>query len=224
MPLLKEKDRKFLQEEFAKNLKDEVKLVVFTSDQDCQYCSQTVQIAQELAELSDLIKVEVHKVGDELSKKWGIEKAPVTVVTTNDSNANPRIKYIGIPMGYEFSSLVEDIRRMSRRDPEIDGEVADKLKQVDEPITIRVFVTPTCPYCPRAVGVAHKFALANPNITGEMVEAIEFPEWADQWGVSSVPHIVVNDDVQFVGAYPEEQFIDYVLEAYNHKVNGKSKN
>lgn len=224
MPLLKDRDRKFLIEEFKKNLKDEVKLVIFTSDQDCQYCPQTVQIAQELSELSDLIKVEVHKVGDDLSNAWKIDKAPVTVITTNDSNANPRIKYIGIPMGYEFSSLVEDIRRVSRKDPELDTEVADKLKEVDEPMTIRVFVTPTCPYCPRAVGVAHKFALANNNITGDMVEAIEFPEWADQWGVSSVPHIVVNEDVQFIGAYPEEQFIDYVMEAYNHIVEKKSKN
>ncbi len=219
MSLLKEKDRAYLKEEFKKNLKNEVKLYVFTSEEDCQYCDQTVEIAHELEELSDLIEVETLGLDSDKAKKWGIEKAPTTVVTSNGGSENARIKYIGIPMGYEFSSLVEDIRRISRNDPEIDPEVRKKLDSIDKPITIRVFVTPTCPYCPRAVGTAHKFALANKNITGEMVEATEFPAWADEWGVSSVPHIVINGDVQFVGAYPDENFVDYVLEAYKKQGN-----
>jgi glutaredoxin-like protein len=213
MPLLKDKDKAYLREEFKKNLKNEVKLYIFTSDDDCQYCDQTVQIAQELGETSDLIKIEELGLDSEKAKSWGIDKAPTTVVTLN-GNENARVKYIGIPMGYEFSSLVEDIRRTSRKDPELEPAVQKKLDEVDKPVKIQVFVTPTCPYCPRAVGTAHKFALANENITGEMVEATEFPAWADENGVSSVPHIVINGDVTFVGAYPDENFVDYVLEAY----------
>lgn len=76
-------------------------------------------------------------------------------------------------------------------------------------------MTPTCPYCPKAVETAHKFALLNRNITGEMVESLEFENEAEEAGVSSVPHIVINGDVQFVGAYPDEQFAEYVMEAYN---------
>ncbi len=214
MALLKDKDKQYLKDEFKKNLKNEVKLYVFTSEEDCQYCDQTVEIAHELQETSDLIKVEKLGLDSEKAKKWGIERAPTTVVTTNGGTEHSRIKYIGIPMGYEFSSLVEDIRRISRNDPEIEPEVQKKLEGIDKPVTIRVFVTPTCPYCPKAVGTAHRFALANKNITGEMVEATEFPAWADEWGVSSVPHIVINGDVQFVGAYPDENFVDYVIEAY----------
>ncbi|MCL4333301.1 MAG: thioredoxin family protein [Candidatus Thermoplasmatota archaeon] len=219
MALLKDKDKQYLKDEFEKNLKNEVKLYVFTSEEDCQYCDQTVEIARELQETSDLIKVEKLGLDSEKAKKWGIEKAPTTVVTTNGGTENARIKYIGIPMGYEFSSLVEDIRRISRNDPELEPAIQKKLEEIDEPVTIRVFVTPTCPYCPKAVGTAHRFALANKNITGEMVEATEFPAWADEWGVSSVPHIVINGDVQFVGAYPDENFVDYVLEAYKKKSN-----
>ncbi|EQB65562.1 MAG: glutaredoxin-like protein [Thermoplasmatales archaeon I-plasma] len=219
MALLKDKDKTYLRDEFKKNLKNEVKLYVFTSEEDCQYCDQTVEIAHELQETSDKIDVEVLGLDSEKAKKWGIDKAPTTVVTSNSGSEHARIKYIGIPMGYEFSSLVEDIRRISRNDPEIEPEVQKKLEEIDKPVTIRVFVTPTCPYCPKAVGTAHKFALANKNITGEMVEATEFPAWADEWGVSSVPHIVINGDVQFVGAYPDENFVDYVLEAYKKQGN-----
>ncbi|MCL4412789.1 MAG: thioredoxin family protein [Candidatus Thermoplasmatota archaeon] len=222
MSLLKDKDKKYLQEEFEKNLKEDVKLYVFTSKEDCQYCEQTVQIANELGELSDRIKVETHSIDSDKAKEWGIESAPTTVITQDSGKENARIRYKGIPMGYEFSSLVEDIRRVSKNDPELEPEIIKKLEDVSSPIKIQVFVTPTCPYCPKAVSVAHKFALANSNITGEMVEAIEFPTLADKWGVSSVPHIVINEDVQFVGAYPEENFIDYVLEAFKNKEKGSN--
>ena len=69
---------------------------------------------------------------------------------------------------------------------------------------------------PPPVGTAHKFALANSNISGEMIEAGEFSGDASEFGVSSVPHIVINGDVQFVGARSDEEFAQFVLEAYNH--------
>jgi predicted DsbA family dithiol-disulfide isomerase len=61
--------------------------------------------------------------------------------------------------------------------------------------------------------MAHKFAMASERITGEMVEAIEFPEMANRWNVMSVPHVVINEDVQFVGALPEEEYLKEVLKA-----------
>ncbi|MGC8663232.1 MAG: protein disulfide oxidoreductase [Thermoplasmata archaeon] len=215
MALISEEDKKYLMEEFEKNLKEDVKLYVFTvNDPSCQYCKESVDIANELASLSDLIKVLNYDLNSEIAKKMGIEHAPTSVVTDGNEYGS-RIRYIGIPAGYEFSSLVEDIMSVSKRNVKFDGHVKEHLEQVDKPIKIQVFVTPTCPYCPKAVRVAHKFAQYNDNITGEMIEAIEFPDWADKFGVSSVPHIVINEDVQFIGAYPEENFIEYVMEAYN---------
>jgi len=215
MALISEEDRKYLQEEFEKHLKEDVKLLIFTTkDPSCRYCNETVEIAKELASLSDLIHVENYDVNSDMAKKLGIEHAPTTVVTDDKLTYGSRIRYIGIPAGYEFSSLVEDIMSVSSRKVEFKGHVKEHLDEIDKDIRIQVFVTPTCPYCPRAVRVAHKFAQYNEHIIGEMIEAIEFPDWADKYGVSSVPHIVINEDVQFVGAYPEENFIEFVMEAY----------
>ena len=215
MGLISEEDKKYLKEEFEKNLKDEVKIYIFTvKDNSCRYCKETVEISQELATLSDLIEVKEFDLSSEEAKKMGIEHAPTTVIT-DGKNYGSRIRYIGIPAGYEFSSLVEDIMSVSKRKVDFDEHVKEHLDQIDSPIRIQVFVTPTCPYCPKAVRVAHKFAQYNDNVIGEMIESIEFPDWADKFGVSSVPHIVINEDVQFVGAYPEENFIEFVMEAYN---------
>ncbi len=212
MGYLRDEDKKYLKDEFAKNMKEEVKLLVFVGD-NCQYCSVASDIAKEVAELDSRIIFEEHTQGDELWNQYGLERVPTVVITDGDKYGG-RIRYVGLPSGYEFSSLIEDIIDVSRRTAEVSPEVMEKLSKVDKPVRIQIFVTPTCPYCPRAVRTAHRFAILNPNIIGEMVEAMEFPDWADKWKVMSVPHIVINEDVQFIGAYPDEQYIDYVLQAW----------
>ena len=50
------------------------------------------------------------------------------------------------------------------------------MRGLGRPVHIQVFVTPTCPYCPQAVRLAHQFALESDQIRGDMIEATEFPE------------------------------------------------
>ena len=214
MGYIGEKDKEFLRGEFEKYLKEKVKLLVFTGP-NCKYCNVATAIAQEVAELHNAIEFHGYKVDDEEANKYNVDHAP-TVVITDGEEYGERIRYVGLPSGYEFSSLVEDIVDVSRRNAEVSDEVKMQLDIIDRPIRIQIFVTPTCPYCPRAVRTAHRFAILNKYIISEMIEAIEFPKWADKWKVMSVPHIVINEDVQFIGAYPDEQFIKYVVEAYKN--------
>jgi len=77
-----------------------------------------------------------------------------------------------------------------------------------------VFVTPTCPYCPRAVVLAFKITVENPAIRASMVEATEFPHLANKHGVGGVPHTVIGASRQpMVGAYPENAAVEMVLAA-----------
>ena len=69
-----------------------------------------------------------------------------------------------------------------------------------------------CPYCGKAVRTAHLFSLVNNKIKASMVDSHCFPELAMKHNVSSVPHIVVNDNVSFVGALPEEEFLAKIME------------
>jgi predicted DsbA family dithiol-disulfide isomerase len=50
-------------------------------------------------------------------------------------------------------------------------------------------------------------------VTADVVEAQEFPELAERYGVHGVPKVVVNDAVEFVGAQPEARFLEHVLRA-----------
>lgn len=218
MPLIKDEDKKYLEQEFEKHLKNDVDLIVFTSDDgDCKYCKESVELADEVSQTSSKISLTVFNFekDKEAATEYGITKFPATVVTRKGEK-DGRIRYYGLPSGYEFGSLVDDIKNVSKWEVEISSKALEIINKIDKPVTIRVYVTPTCPYCPKAVGTAHKFAIQNPNITGEMMESLEFDKEAEEAGVSSVPHIVINGEVEFVGAYPDDQFAEYVLEAYKN--------
>ncbi len=212
MAMLSEKDAQQIREMFEQNLKDNVTIVFLGTNEkgSCQYCDVIEELLGEVSALSDKVSVEVHKDDKEIEEKYGFERTPGLAVVDAEGN-DYGIRYYGIPSGYEFSTLLEDLFMVSTKESGLSQATIDQLKKIDKPVNIKVFVTPSCPYCPKAVLMSHKFALANPNIVGEGVEATEFPVLSSANSVEAVPHIVVNDSHSFVGALPEVEYLAEVL-------------
>ena len=61
--------------------------------------------------------------------------------------------------------------------------------------------------------LAQHMAIASERVTATAIEATEFPDMAQAYQVSGVPKIVINDRVEFMGALPESQFLEAVLQA-----------
>jgi len=212
MGLLKDRDRKFLQSKFRTQLKGEVRLIVFTQEFECEYCEELRELSEEVASLSDKITVEIYdfQSDKELAKKWNVDKIPALLLFGEREYG---VRYFGLPSGYEFTALVDDIIDVSRGTSRLHPDVKKKLKQIRDHVHIQVFVTPTCPYCPLAVRTAHQMAIENQNILADMVEALEFPHLANRYQVMAVPKIVINDAASFEGAVPEHVFLEYLLAA-----------
>ncbi len=215
MGLISERDGKVIGERLGK-LANPVTLAVFTQEFECEYCRQNRELAEELAGLSGgKVRVEVRDfVADKTrADELGVDKIPAIAVL-GDGGIDHRIRFYGIPAGYEFMSLLESIDLVSRGDSGLSPASKDKLKQLDKPVNLQVFVTPTCPYCPRAVVLAFRMAVENPRVTASMVEATEFPHLANRYQVSGVPHTVIGNSPQpMVGAYPEAAGVEMVLAA-----------
>ena len=98
----------------------------------------------------------------------------------------------GSPAGYEFATLIEDIRMASRGTTDLSAATVETLNHLTTALRLQVFVTPTCPYCPRAALLAHKMALVSDWVTADAVDATEFPELADHYRVRGVPRTIVK--------------------------------
>ncbi len=211
MALLSEQDQEMLREHFAAHLAQPVELLYFGQTIACNFCRETEQILQEVAGLSDQIKVTVKNfVTDKtLADQYGVDKIPATVVLGAKDYG---IRYYGIPSGYEFTSLIEDVVAVSTGDAGLSDETLEALAAITEPVHIQVFVTPTCPYCPGAVRLAHGLAMASDLIRADMVESIEFPQLVNKYGVAGVPRTVINETVSLEGLAPEPLMVAKVLQ------------
>ena len=211
MPLLDEKTREEVAAELA-DLEKPVKLMMFTQDFECQFCKETRELCEEVAELSEKISVEIYDFVADKDKadEYGVDKIPAIVVVGAKDYG---VRFFGIPSGYEFMSVLDGIKTVAAGQVELMPETLAFLEELEEPLHLQVFITPTCPYCPRAVILAHHLAIASDKVTADMVEAIEFPHLAQKYSVMGVPRSVINETVHQEGAAPEPMLLERLKEA-----------
>jgi len=208
---------KQLQQAFD-GMEEQVQVLLFTSS-SCDYCDETKQLLDEVTALHDKLELSVHDIDQEpdTATRYNVTNAPGIVIAAKDEQdvKNQGIQFSGIPSGHEFNTLINDILLVSRRDSGLDAETRAYLKNLDQPLHLQVFVTPTCPYCPRAVLLAHQMAMENPTmIRAEGVEATEFPDLANRFNVRGVPKTVINAGAgMVVGAVPEQNLLAQIQQA-----------
>jgi glutaredoxin-like protein len=141
MAMLNEQIRASVASALA-DLKDPVSLKVFTQEMECQYCKETRELAEEVAALSDKISVEVYDFeADKLAvDELAIDKIPaIAVVGAKDYG----VRLYGIPSGYEFGTLIEDIKMVSAGDSGLSAATRGMLAKLTKSVRIQVFTTPT---------------------------------------------------------------------------------
>lgn len=154
MALLKDGDREQLRQEFGK-LENPVKLVFFTQALDCDYCPLTQQVLEELVGLSDKITLQKHNFAIDKDQvfQYKIARVPAVAVVRVETqivdgaektrDRDYGIRYYGVPAGYEFGALVNDVFDVSRGESGLSEQSKALLAQLQEPLHLQVFSTPT---------------------------------------------------------------------------------
>jgi glutaredoxin-like protein len=210
MGLIPEEHKQHLKEEFEKNLKGEVTILVFTQETECPFCKEARELAEEVGALSNKIKVEVYDFvkDSEKAKKYQIDKVPAIAVLGKKDYG---IRFYGLAYGYEFRPFTESIINVSRGATNLSEETKKKLASIEKPVRIQVFVSLTCPQCPLVTSLAHQFAIESDFIRADVVDIAEFPHLAQKYSVMGVPKTVINERTEFVGAVPEDLFVQQVI-------------
>ncbi len=202
-------------------MKEPVQILFFGSQDNCEYCADTRQLLEEVAAIDEKVSLNIYDLKDnaDMAVKFNVDRVPAIVIAAKDGDqiTNLGIQYSGIPSGHEFGTLINDIVLVSGRDSGLSLEVREFLRHLTQPLHLQVFVTPTCPHCPRAVLLAHQMAMENPTmIRAEGVEATEFPELANQFNVRGVPQTVINAGMgTVVGSMPEKNLLAEIMRAVN---------
>ncbi len=141
MALLSESDRRATQDRL-KVMENPVKLVHFTQEIECRSCPETRRLLQEVAELSDKLSLDVYNfhLDREEVAQYRIDKVPATVI---EGAKDYGIRFYGLPSGYEFATVVEDILAVSLGRSQLSAPTVERLRGIDRPLHLQVFVTPT---------------------------------------------------------------------------------
>jgi len=202
--MLSEGEKLSLQRKFGSGMKEDIGLVVFADD--TATAADLVDTANSLASLSPKIKVEVEKVVDGKNQRMRdmrIENYPVLVVTKGDFN---RIRYYGVPSGFEISPISDAIVELSASKAGLSQKARESLATVRRRANIKIFVLTTCVYCPIVARHAYRAAIESPRVTAEIIDSQLFADLAQRHAVMGVPKIILNDNTDITGAIQELDF------------------
>lgn len=192
-----------------------------------QYTETTEELFTEIANaVPEKVKLEILRYPEDeekiaqyyLSKPYGYPLMTSIILLDHEGN-DYGIRFYGIPAGYEFATILEDIIMLGNGDHGLNPRTVQELEKLPEGVRIWVFVTPSCPYCPRAARLAHQMAYASKNvIEGATIEAMEFEKLSQEWQVYGVPKIVIGLKENmglgsFEGAVPEPVFVSHIKNA-----------
>jgi thioredoxin reductase (NADPH) len=162
------------------------------------------QVIRAFRQLSGKINLREYDLDHELAKKWNVTSSPTLLIAPERFS----IRWLGAPMGEEARTLLETLILVGLGKSNLSEQSLNVIKKIDSPRNIKVFVSPTCPYCPQEAVNAVKAAVEMPELISlEIIDIQCEPELANQYAAQSVPQAFANDVLIGQGAQPEEVFI-----------------
>ena len=195
-PALKPEDRATLGRILRERMVDPVRLLHFTQTSAagpevglvCDNCRETLRLLEEFSALSPRLVLDVKDLHEEAeaARELALTRIPVTLVAAAGEE-RPRIRFFGLPSGYEFGVLLDDVLDISTHRQALTDKTVEALAALPAAVHAEVLTTPTCPVCPGVVRLTHRFAQSSPRVTADMIVVTEFPELAQRYQVMTVP-------------------------------------
>jgi len=203
-------DIKAALKEAFKELKDDVLIEVYTKiGVNDMFNGLAVDLINATAEASSKIKIKLYKVGDENSKNRNVHRPPTILIAPDKYS----IRYTGAPLGEEGRSLVQSIIMASTGQTLVSPDTKKRLQRLKEKRHVRVFVSPTCPYCPQQALYAVSAAIELKGlVSAEVIEIYENRDLAEKYSAMSVPRTFVGETLVSPGLQTEEYFAESLIE------------
>lgn len=165
------------------NLKEEVQLVVSLDESKASNDIQS--LANEIAELSDLVTV----TRDDAAST----RRPVMTVT--NPKKGTQLRFAGLPMGHEFTSLVLALLHSGGHPIKLEAETIEQIAKLDKKLDVEIFISLSCQNCPDVVQAFNMMSAINPDIRTTMIDGALFQDEVKSRDIMAVPSVFVNGEL-----------------------------
>jgi len=183
----------------------EVPLLLFTSPgKNEPYCESARKVIRSIRQMTSKVSLREYDLSHTVAGEWNAIHCPTLLFDPERYH----VRWLGAPVGEEGRTFVEALMMMGYGKTGLHEDAAQILKKIDSPRRIKVFVSPTCPYCPQQAVNALKAAIERPDLISlEIIDIQANPDLADQYSAQSVPQTYSNEVLIAMGAQPEELFM-----------------
>jgi glutaredoxin-like protein len=186
--------------------KPSVRIIFFEQSIGCESCAPARRVLEQIVREDSGVELEVLNLvlDKEKAVEYAVDRVPAVIVA---APGRDRIRYYGAPLGNELPTLLHAINMAATGETGLTDESRSRLKALSAPVTLQVFFTPTCVYCPQMIALANQAAIESPLVSAVAIDATEFPDLVRRYNVNGVPKTIVNDAIELMGAAPEDDFI-----------------
>jgi len=192
-----------LRDTFDKMPSDIPLLLFVEKGGDDVFAQASRQVIRAFREISDRITLREYDLGHELAQRYNITSSPTILIDPERFS----IRWLGAPMGEEARTFLEAILLAGHGSGQMSEQSSGVLKKLDTPRQVKIFVSPTCPYCPQQAINGVKAAIEKPDLVSvDIIDIQSETELANQYSAHSVPQAFANDVLIGQGAQAEEVF------------------
>lgn len=119
-----------------------------------------------------------------------------------------RVAFHGVPGGKEFNSFVTAILCLAGAGPDVPDKLKRKIGKLKKPANIKVCVSLSCHHCPAVVAACQQIAVLSPMVEAEMIDAALYPDLVEQFNISRVPMMIINNCNIHMGSKTIDEMID----------------
>ncbi|MUT70610.1 alkyl hydroperoxide reductase subunit F [Pseudomonas stutzeri] len=169
---------------------------IVASLDDGEKSRELLSLLQDIASLSD--KITLKTDGDDARKPS---------FSLNRIGGNISLRFAGIPMGHEFTSLVLALLQVGGHPSKTAPEVIEQIKALDGDYRFETYFSLSCQNCPDVVQALNLMAVLNPNIQHVAIDGALFQDEVEARQIMSVPSIYLNGELFTQGRMSEEEIL-----------------
>ncbi len=149
-----------------------------------------LELLSDIAAMSPRISLEVRRDDGQASDEGQVRPS----FALRRKGEEPRVRFAGVPMGHEFTSLVLALLQVGGHPPKTDVTLLEQVRALDTDLRFETFVSLSCQSCPDVVQALNLMAVVNPHVRHTMIDGALFQAEIERRGVMGVPCVFLNGE------------------------------
>ncbi len=172
-----------------------IEIVASLDDSDAS--REMLALLEDVVSLSSLISLERRTDDEHRTPSFSL----------NRKGERMSIRFAGIPMGHEFTSLVLALLQVGGYPPKVDANVIEQIRSLKGEFKFETFISLSCQNCPDVVQALNLMAVLNPGVSNTMIDGALFQQEVESRQVMAVPTVYLNGEVFGQGRMTIEEIL-----------------